>query len=101
MLIEKSMDTELLKWAQSRATLFRTFNNASRILIMYSLRDREMSVSDIAAAIEATVQNTSQHLQVMKDRGILASRREGQTIYYRVVDCSLLQQCGLIAPHVR
>lgn len=93
------MDAELLKWAESRATLFRTFNNASRILIMYSLRDSEMSVSDIAAAIEATVQNTSQHLQVMKDRGILTSRREGQTIYYRVVDRSLLQQCDLIAPH--
>lgn len=93
------MDAELLKWAETRATLFRTFNNASRILIMVSLRDREMSVSDIAATIEATVQNTSQHLQVMKDRGILTSRREGQTIYYRVADCSLLQQCDLIAPH--
>ena len=94
------MDAELLKWAETRATLFRTFNNASRILIMYALRDRELSVGEIAAAIEATIQNTSQHLQVMKDRGILTSRREGQTIYYHVVDRKLMRQCGLVAPQV-
>jgi DNA-binding transcriptional ArsR family regulator len=80
------MDQELLKWAETQANLFRTFNNARRILILYTLCDREMSVGEIAAEIESSVQNTSQHLQVMKDRGILASRRDGQTVYYRLVD---------------
>ena len=100
MWAEETMDAELLKWAETRATLFRTFNNASRILILYSLRDKELCVGEIAAEIEATIQNTSQHLQVMKDRGILTSRRQGQTIYYRVVDHKLMRQCGLVNPPI-
>jgi ArsR family transcriptional regulator len=94
------MDTELLKWAEAQANLFRTFNNAHRILILCTLDDKEMSVGKIANEIEASVQNTSQHLQVMKDRGILTSRRDGQMIYYRMVDRALLKQCGLTPPRI-
>jgi len=93
------MDTELLKWAEAQANLFRTFNNAHRILILCALDDdKEMSVGEIASEIEASIQNTSQHLQVMKDRGILTSRRDGQAIYYRMVNQALLKQCGLTPP---
>ena len=94
------MNAELLKWAEAQAILFRTFNNTRRILILCTLSEREMSVGEIASEIEASVQNTSQHLQVMKDRGILTSRRDGQTIYYRMVDQALLKQCGLTPPHI-
>ncbi len=45
------MDTELLKRAESQANLFRTFNNAHRILILCTLDDKEMSVSEIASEI--------------------------------------------------
>jgi ArsR family transcriptional regulator, virulence genes transcriptional regulator len=92
------MNTELLKWAEAQANLFRTFNNAYRILILCALDDKEMSVGEIASEIEASVQNTSQHLQVMKDRGILISRRDGQTIFYRMVNQDLLKECGLTPP---
>jgi len=93
------MDRELLEWAESQANLFRTFNNARRILILHTLCGGEMSVGEIATAIEASLQSTSQHLQVMKDRGILASRRDGQTIFYRLVDQGLLERLGLDAPY--
>jgi ArsR family transcriptional regulator, virulence genes transcriptional regulator len=89
------MDTEFLLWAESQASLFRIFNNANRILILCALDDKEMYVGEIANKIDASVQNTSQHLRVMKDRGILTSRREGQLIYYRLIDHALLKQCGL------
>jgi len=64
-------------------------------LILWVLAKGEKSVGEIAAAVEASLQNTSQHLRLMKDRGILTGRREGQTIYYRIADLALSGRLGL------
>jgi ArsR family transcriptional regulator, virulence genes transcriptional regulator len=91
------MRSELLESAQSQAALCGVFGNPSRVLILWTLGERELSVGDIATIIECSLQNTSQHLRRMKDKGILASRREGNTIYYRVkrgccpANCCLVQ----------
>jgi len=93
------MDTELFKEAEALAGFFRTFVCARRILILWALDHNEMSVSQIASTIDASVQNTSQHLQLMKERGILVSRRQGQTVFYRIADPDLLQRYGLRLHH--
>ena len=87
------MDARLFHQAQEQAEYCRVFSNAKRVLILWLLGTEEMSVSDIASALDASLQNTSQHLRVMKDRGILSSRREGQSKYYRVEkgDCLMNQ----------
>ena len=90
------MDPETIERAKAQADLCRVFNNPTRVLIFWALADGEMSVSEIAATVEASLQNTSQHLRLMKDRDILACRREGQTIYYRIADLSLLERSGFI-----
>jgi DNA-binding transcriptional ArsR family regulator len=93
----KTMRPELLESAQNQASLCGVFGNPSRVLILWVLGEHELSVSEIAASIECSLQNTSQHLRLMKDKGILVSRREGNTIYYRVkregcaADCCLVQ----------
>jgi DNA-binding transcriptional ArsR family regulator len=89
------MNTKTLQWAEAQAKLYQAFNHPRRMLILWVLAKQEMSVGDIAAAVEASLQNTSQHLHLMKDRGILTCRREGQTIYYRVADLTLLDRLGL------
>jgi ArsR family transcriptional regulator len=78
------MEARLLEKAQKQAEYCRVFSNAKRVLILWLLGTEEMSVSDIASALDASLQNTSQHLRVMKDRDILSSRRDGQVKYYRV-----------------
>ena len=78
------MDTRLLEQAREQAEYCRVFSNAKRVLILWVLGTEEMSVSDIASALDTSLQNTSQHLRIMKDRGILSSRRDGQIKYYRV-----------------
>lgn len=78
------MEARLLEQAQEQAEYCRVFSNAKRVLILWLLGTEEMSVSDIASALDASLQNTSQHLRVMKDRDILSSRRDGQVKYYRV-----------------
>jgi DNA-binding transcriptional ArsR family regulator len=80
------MPVERTILADQQADLCKTFSNPTRILILWTLSERELSVSEIANAVNATVQNTSHHLRVMKDKGILNSRRQGQTIFYGIHD---------------
>jgi tRNA 2-thiouridine synthesizing protein A len=90
------MDAQTLKFARQQAEICKVFGNANRILILWVLGDRELSVGDIAEAIDSSLQNTSQHLRLMKDRGILVSRREQNTIYYGVADHTLMEGCRLL-----
>ncbi len=92
------MRADLLKSAQSQAELCSVFGNPSRVLILWALGEHELSVSDIASAIERSLQNTSQHLHLMQDKGILTSRREGTTIYYRVKRAGCPANCCLVQP---
>jgi DNA-binding transcriptional ArsR family regulator len=89
-------DEEILALAESQAEICGVFGNANRVLILWALGKREMSVSEIASAIDCSLQNTSQHLRLMKDKDILASRREGQTIYYRIKQNKLMEGCRLL-----
>jgi ArsR family transcriptional regulator, virulence genes transcriptional regulator len=90
------MQVSIVEFAKDQARLCSVFGNPSRVLILWALGERELSVGDIASAIECSLQCTSQHLHLMKDRGILTSRRDGQTIYYRVNDNERLADCGLM-----
>jgi DNA-binding transcriptional ArsR family regulator len=89
-------DAELMELAENQAGICGVFGNAKRLLILWTLGNREMSVSEIASAIDCSMQNTSQHLHLMKDKDILASRREGQTIYYRIKPNELMEGCRLL-----
>ena len=90
------MRPELFESAQNQAALCGVFGNPSRVLILWALNEHELSVSDIASAIECSLQNTSQHLHLMKDKGILTSRREGNTIYYRVKREGCATNCCMV-----
>jgi DNA-binding transcriptional ArsR family regulator len=58
--------------------------------------DEEKAVTTIAQAIGASLQNTSQHLSLMRGAGILESRRDGQTIYYHIADVHRFGHCRLL-----
>jgi ArsR family transcriptional regulator len=73
--------------AKERAEIYQVFSNDKRVLIFWKLaKNIEMSVNEIAEAIGSTVQNTSQHLRLMKAKNILESSRNGQSIHYRIAD---------------
>jgi DNA-binding transcriptional ArsR family regulator len=91
-----SIDAETHEMAIRQAAFCYIFGNPTRVLILWSLGEQEMSVGDIALTVKASLQNTSQHLRLMKDKGILVSRREGQTVYYRIVDNERIRNCPLM-----
>jgi DNA-binding transcriptional ArsR family regulator len=85
--------------ARQQANYCRVFSNSTRVQILWALEeDDEMSVGAIAGAIGASIQNVSQHLSLMKGCQVLTSRREGQTIYYRIDPDALKQQCAGLFP---
>lgn len=84
------------KLAEKRAEIFRIFSNAKRVLIFWVLVDGELAVNEIAGAINSSIQNTSQHLRIMKDNNILESRRDGTAIYYRIADNETGEYCRMI-----
>ncbi len=76
--------------------VFKVLANDTRLRLLHALvRADEMCVTDLAQAVGMTPQAVSNQLQRLVDRGILGSRRNGNQIYYRIVDpCvpSLLDQ---------
>jgi DNA-binding transcriptional ArsR family regulator len=70
--------------AERAAGIHRVLGNPRRLRILWALERSELSVGEIADAIGASLQCTSQHLRMMREHGMLGSRREGQTIYYHL-----------------
>jgi DNA-binding transcriptional ArsR family regulator len=66
--------------------MLKILANKNRLMILCSLQDGEMSVSELNEAVPLAQSALSQHLAALRKAQIVATRRESQTIYYRVVD---------------
>jgi DNA-binding transcriptional ArsR family regulator len=83
--------------AERQAGRCRLFGNASRIMILWSLSDRELPVTEIADEVGTSLQNVSQHLALLKEHNIVSARRDGQTIYYSITENEWLKDCPVLA----
>ena len=73
--------------ATALGRLFKIFANDTRLRLLHSLeRGGELCVSDLCAAVGLAPQAVSNQLQRLADRGIVAARREGTRLYYRIAD---------------
>jgi len=67
--------------------------NSKRIEILFLLGEKEMCVDEIATAMEVKVPNISQHLAVMREKGVVEVRREGTKMYYSLANSKTLKAC--------
>jgi DNA-binding transcriptional ArsR family regulator len=73
--------------AAALSRLFKTFANDTRLRLLHALvRGGEVCVNDLAARIAMAPQAVSNQLQRLADRGVVAARREGTRLYYRIAD---------------
>ena len=78
---------ELERKAGEAAGLLKLLANENRLLILCRLVVAgEMSVGDLAEAVDLSQSALSQHLAKMRDDGLVATRREAQTVFYRIAD---------------
>jgi Predicted transcriptional regulators len=73
------------------ATIARALSDAKRLCVVERLADGERSVSDLSRDVGCQVPNMSQHLAVLRSAGIVVSRREGSTVFYRLADPQVLE----------
>jgi DNA-binding transcriptional ArsR family regulator len=69
-----------------KAEYFRLLGHPVRVRMLELLRDGELTVGELQAALELDSGGTSQHLTAMRRQGILESRKSGTNVYYRVKD---------------
>jgi DNA-binding transcriptional ArsR family regulator len=75
------------------ARRLRLIAEPTRIRLLDQLRDGEQSVNSLAAAMGAGQQNVSKHLTALAEAGVLARRKDGNHVYYRIADASVLGLC--------
>lgn len=78
------------------AEICQTLSHPKRLEILDLLREGEMSVGELASRMGIRVANLSQHLAILRERGVVMTRREGVNIYYRVANPKIIQACMLI-----
>ncbi len=81
---------------EMQAEICKTLTNPKRIEILNVLRNEEKTVSQLVGALGVSKANVSQHLAVMRHKGILTTRREGVNIYYRVANPKVIDACTLM-----
>ena len=88
---------------ESKAQLFKhqsaickTLADPKRLMILHELRDEEKSVSQMVSALGLPQANVSQHLAILRERGIVTTRRDGTTIYYKLANLKIGQACDLV-----
>lgn len=72
-----------------KANLFRVLGHPARVRILELLREGERSVGALQAELVLDSGGTSQHLAALRRIGLVESRREGTSVYYRVEDASV------------
>lgn len=71
------------------AETFRALGDPNRLRIVHALSRRELCVADIAAALDMSQSAVSHSLRVLRQLRLVASRKEGKTIYYRLDDAHI------------
>ncbi len=79
-----------------QAEVCKILTNAKRLEIIHVLKEGEKTVTELVNILGIPKANVSQHLSILKQRGILKARREGVNIYYRISNPKVIQACTLM-----
>lgn len=83
--------------AARAATLLRLLGNERRLMILCQLADGELSVGQILPRVGLSQSALSQHLALLREQGVVATRRDAQTIHYRIADPAALRVIATLA----
>lgn len=90
---QKQLSDEAIEMIAAR---FRVLSEPMRLKILHTLGDAEMSVGELVDTVGGSQANVSKHLGLMFEAGLVARRREGVTIYYRIADETIFELCETV-----
>ncbi|OZB41498.1 MAG: hypothetical protein B7X48_00300 [Acidiphilium sp. 34-60-192] len=82
----KTRADAMMSKSAAASDLLKSLANPHRLMILSQLSQGERSVGDLAAALDLRVSTMSQHLALLRRSGLVATRRDGQTMHYRIDD---------------
>jgi DNA-binding transcriptional ArsR family regulator len=92
-IMHKTYDIELYR---RKAELCKTFSDPKRLMIISELREGEKSVNELVVALRVPQAVVSRHLAILRNRGVVVTRREGVNIYYRLADTKIIKACDIV-----
>ncbi len=81
---------------EQAARALKAISHPLRLKILCVLGDQEACVQEIVAAVGTSQSNVSQHLAILREKGVLSARKEGNRVYYRVGDARTLQLLSMM-----
>jgi len=83
--------------AGDAAKLLRALGNERRLMILCQLTEGERSVGQLTPRVGLSQSALSQHLAVLREEGVVATRREAQTVWYRIADPAAVKVVATLA----
>lgn len=81
---------------QPAARALKAMSHPLRLRILCVLNDTEVNVQDIVSEVGTSQSNISQHLAILREKGIITARKEANRVYYRVQDARILNLIGMM-----
>lgn len=79
-----------------QSNLLKAISHPKRLEIIHLLRDQELCVNEILDMLGLPQANLSQHLMVLRDSGVVSTRREGRQVYYQLVHKNFIKASDLL-----
>lgn len=86
----------LLVSAGKAAELLKALSNRHRLMVLCRLGEGECAVAELQAEVGLSQSALSQHLAVLREEGLVATRREGTSIFYRIADPAALKVIAVL-----
>ncbi len=93
-MVGKLIDNE--EDIQQAALAMKAIAHPLRLKILCVLGDQEISVQDIVEQVGTSQSNISQHLAILRDKGVLATRKDANRVFYRIGDLRTLKLVGMM-----
>jgi DNA-binding transcriptional ArsR family regulator len=81
---------------EMHAQVCKVFASPKRIEIINALRGGEKSAGELVDILKISQPNLSQHLAVLRDKGVVKIRKQGQSIYYKIANPKIIKACDLM-----
>jgi DNA-binding transcriptional ArsR family regulator len=85
-----------LELFKMKAKLCKTFSDPMRLMIIQELREGEKPVGNLQSVLGIPQATVSRHLAILREKGVVSTRREGSNIYYRLTNPRVCEACDII-----
>jgi ArsR family transcriptional regulator len=93
MAIENGLREEITRL---HAQVCSGLADTNRILILYTLSEKSLNVSELSEFLGIPQPTASRHLKILRDRGMVVSERDAQSVYYRLADPRVIKALELL-----